>query len=119
MTVFIYCNRHVVDAEIPVVENETIERGLVAVSRHDLWNEAQERLLGYRSKWDRRWYYHPPTHVAYVPDRRFDLGRTRERDENVAETILRNAWKEARWKVKIEAAVMGAEWTPMEKVFKE
>ena len=34
------------NAEIAVLENETIERGPAAVCRHDVWDEAQERLLG-------------------------------------------------------------------------
>jgi hypothetical protein len=65
-----------VNAEIAVLENETIERGLIVICRHDVWDEAQERLLGRRSNGaDGVIVIHPPDHVAYVPDCRFDLGR--------------------------------------------
>ena len=64
------------NAEIAVVENETIERGLVAVGRHDVWDEAQERLFGRRSnRTDSVIVILPPDHVAYIPNCRFDLGR--------------------------------------------
>jgi hypothetical protein len=52
-----------------------IERGLVAVSRHDVWDKVQERLLGRRSnRTDSVIIILPPDYVAYVPDCRFDLG---------------------------------------------
>ena len=70
------------DAEISVVENETIERGLVAISRHDVWDELQERLLGRRSNGTNGVIIIlPPDHVAYVPDCRFDLGRDKSNAE--------------------------------------
>ena len=70
------------DAKIPVVENETIERGLVAISRHDVWDELQETLLGRRSNGTNGVIIIlPPDHVAYVPDCRFDLGRDKSNAE--------------------------------------
>jgi hypothetical protein len=70
------------NAEIAVVENETIKKGLVAVSRHNVWDEAQERLLGRRSNGtDSVVIILPPDHVAYVPDCRFDLGRDKSNAE--------------------------------------
>jgi hypothetical protein len=65
-----------VNAEIAVLENETIERGLAAVYRHDVWDEAQERLLGRRSnRADGVIVILPPNHVPCVPNCRFDLRR--------------------------------------------
>lgn len=82
MTVCISCNRHVVNAEIAVLENETIEGGLVAVCRHNVWDEAQERLLGRRSNGTNGDIVTlPPDHVTYVPDCRFDLGHKKSNAE--------------------------------------
>jgi hypothetical protein len=59
-----------------MLENETIERGLVAVHRHDVWDKAQERLLGRRSNGTNSDIVTlPPDHVAYVPDCCFNLRR--------------------------------------------
>jgi hypothetical protein len=70
------------NTEIAVVENETIERDLVAVCRHDMWDEAQEGLLGRRSnRTDGIIIILPPDHVAYIPDCRFDLGREKSNAE--------------------------------------
>jgi hypothetical protein len=75
LTVCIYCNRYVVNAEIAVFENETIERRLAAVCRHDVWDEAQERLLGRRSNGaNGNIVTLLSDYVAYAPDCRFDLG---------------------------------------------
>jgi hypothetical protein len=71
-----------VNAKIAVLENKTIERCLVAVCRHDMWDEAQERLLGRRSNGtDGVIVILPPDHVAYVPDCCFDLGREKSNAE--------------------------------------
>lgn len=70
------------NAEIAVLENETIERGLVAVCRYDVWDEAQERLLGRRSNGTNGDIVAlPPDHVAYVPDCRFGLGHEKSNAE--------------------------------------
>jgi hypothetical protein len=71
-----------VNTEIAVLENETIEGGLVAVCRHNVWDEAQERLLGRRSNGTNGDIVTlPPDHVAYVPDCRFDLGDKKSKAE--------------------------------------
>jgi hypothetical protein len=101
LTVCIHFNRHVVNAEIAVVENETIERGLVAVCRHDVWDEAQERLLGRRSNGtDGVIVILPPDHVAYVPDRRFDLGR----EKSNAELACGSNWNGERFRLLFKEA---------------
>ena len=65
-----------------MVENETIERGLVAVYRHDVWDEAQERLLGRRSNGTNGDIVTlPPDHIAYIPNCRFDLGHEKSNAE--------------------------------------
>ena len=70
------------NAKIAVLENETIERGLVAVCRQDVWDEVQERLLGRRSNGtDGVIVILPPDHVAYVPDCCFNLGREKSNAE--------------------------------------
>ena len=70
------------DAEIAVLENETIETGLAAVCRHDVWDEAQEGLLGRRSNGTNgNVIALPPDHVAYFPDCRFDLGHEKSNAE--------------------------------------
>ncbi len=72
------------NAKIAVLENETIERGPVAVCRHDVWDEAQERLLGCRSNGtDGVIVILPADHVAYVPDCCFNL-RCEKRDAELA-----------------------------------
>jgi hypothetical protein len=45
----------------------------------------------------------------------------RDREANLEGTILRNGWKEARWKEesRLRQQSWDAEWTLMEKVFKE
>jgi len=71
-----------VNAKIAVLENETIERGLAAVCRHDVWDEAQERLLGRRSNGSNGGIVTlPPDHVADVPDCRFHLGHKKSNAE--------------------------------------
>jgi hypothetical protein len=71
-----------VNAKIAVLENETIERALVAVCRHDVWDKAQERLLGCRSNRTHGVIVIlPPDHVAYVPDCCFYLGREKRNAE--------------------------------------
>ena len=64
------------NAEITMLENETIERGLIVASRQNVWDEAQDRLLGRRSDGaDGVIVTFPPDHVPYVPDSSFDLRR--------------------------------------------
>jgi hypothetical protein len=64
-----------VNAEIAVVEDETIERGLVAFWGNEVWDEAQEGLLGrHCNRTDGIIVILPPDHVAHAPDCRFDLG---------------------------------------------
>jgi hypothetical protein len=71
-----------VNAEIAVVENESIERDLVAVCRHDVGDEAQQRPPRRRSnRTDGIIVILPPDHVAYIPDCRFDLGREKSNAE--------------------------------------
>jgi hypothetical protein len=63
-----------VDSKIAVVEYETIERLLVAVYWHDVWNEAYERLLGFRGDWtDGDIVRLPSDHIAYIADCGLDL----------------------------------------------
>ena len=70
------------NAKITVLESETIESSLVAVCRHDIWDEAQERLLGRRSnEADGVIVIPPPNHVAYVPDCCFNLGHENSNTE--------------------------------------
>jgi hypothetical protein len=63
-----------VNAEITVVENETIERALVTICRHDIWYKTQERLFGRRSNGTNDVVVIlPPNHVTYIPDCCFNL----------------------------------------------
>ena len=63
------------NAKIAMIENETIEIGLIIVCRHDVWDEAQERLLGHHSNGtDGSVVILLPDHVAYVLDCGFDFG---------------------------------------------
>jgi hypothetical protein len=65
-----------------VLENETIERGLAAVCGHDVWDKAQERLLGRCSnRTNSDVVTLLPDHVAYVPDCRSDLGHKKSNAE--------------------------------------
>jgi hypothetical protein len=71
-----------VNAQIAVVENEAIERNLVTTYRHNMWDEAQERLLGCRSnRTDGIISILPPGHIPYVPDCCFDLGSEKSKAE--------------------------------------
>jgi len=71
-----------VNAEIAVVENETIERGLVAICGDDVWGEAQEGLLGrHRNRTDGVILILPLYRVTYVPDCRFDPGSEKSNAE--------------------------------------
>ena len=75
MTHCIRCNRHVVNAVIAVVENKMIKRGLVAICRHDVWDQAQEGLLSRRGNGTSIIVVALPSdHVIYISDCRFDLG---------------------------------------------
>lgn len=70
------------DAEIAVVENETIERGLVAVRRQDMWDEAQERLLCRRNNGnDGIIVTLPANHAAFITNCRFYLGLEKSNKE--------------------------------------
>lgn len=67
-----------------MVKNETIQNCLVlvAVCRQDVWDETQERLLGRRGGGtDGHVVSIPPDQVAYIPDRRLDLGREKSNAE--------------------------------------
>jgi hypothetical protein len=65
-----------------MLKNETIEKGLAAVCRYDVWDEAQERLLGRRSnRTNGDIVTLPPNYVAYVSDCRFDLGHKKSNVE--------------------------------------
>jgi len=106
-----------VNTEIAVVENETIERGLVAICRHNVGDEAQERLLSRRRNGTNGvTVILPPDHFAYVLDCRFDLGREKSHAE-IARRSNRNGerfrllFKEAftepnggelEWDIKVE-----------------
>lgn len=64
------------NAEIKVIEHEAIEIRVVAVWRHYVRDESQERLFSCCSNWtDSIIVIFAPDRIAYVPDCRFDLRR--------------------------------------------
>jgi hypothetical protein len=70
-----------------VIKNKTIKRGLVAISRHNMWDKLQKRLLSSRSnKTNGIIIILSPNYVAYVPNCRFDLERDKSNTKLACES---------------------------------
>lgn len=65
-----------------MLEDETIERGLAAVYRYNVWDKAQKRLLGCRNNGTNgNIVTLAPDYIAYIPNCRFNLGNKKSNAE--------------------------------------